>query len=150
MKLLCCVTSLLLLPLLSGCFSANGAPNLSLHPVDGVLTIGGKPLVGATVTFVPADGSGADQVAATAVTDEFGEFSLVSTTGKPGAAAGKYRVLVAKFVKPDGSTLGSDELATDFEIKNAVPEIYNNPVQTPLGATVTEGGTSVEFDLKAR
>ena len=79
-----------LLPL-SGC-------GKKLTPVSGVVTLDGKPVADATVTFVSDDG----KYTSTGATDESGNFALSSGAG-PGAYEGNYKVTVAKYPKVEGS-----------------------------------------------
>jgi len=73
------------LPVLAGC----GGPKLV--PVTGVVTFDGKPVEGATVTFVSEDGKNSFSGS----TDASGKYSLQEGE-KVGALPGAYKVLVVK------------------------------------------------------
>src|SRR5262245_14538073 len=66
--------------------------------VEGVVTLDGKPVEGAVVTFVPTDDKGTTPVGQT---DSSGKFTL-TTNGKPGAKSGDYKVTVTKVAAMTG------------------------------------------------
>jgi len=72
-------------------------------PVTGVVTVDGKPVEGATVTFITEDG----KQSASGQTDSSGNFSL-SDSGKPGARPGSYKVIVTKTKGAAMPTEGAD------------------------------------------
>ncbi|MEW4565021.1 hypothetical protein AB1K70_21020 [Bremerella sp. JC770] len=82
--------------LAGGCSSAKTPP---LAPVTGVVTIGGVPLEGAHVSFVPVGGirfveeipHGRESLA---LTDNTGFFRLTHHSGKGGAELGEHQVTV--------------------------------------------------------
>jgi hypothetical protein len=65
-------------------------------PVSGVVNFDGKPVEGATVTFLSADG----KLSAAGLTDASGAFSL-TTGNQPGAFPGEYKIVVVKSPKTD-------------------------------------------------
>lgn len=144
------VLSLQFVCILAGCAGDTAAPVLDVHPVSGTVKLDGEPAANVTVTFVPSDGAGPDQMAAAGTTDQNGAFKLATTGGQAGAAAGKYRVLFVKLLKPDGSTLGPNEMAADAGAENVLPAVYSNPTDTPMGADVPEGGKTFDFELQSR
>jgi hypothetical protein len=76
--------------------------------VEGVVTLDGTPVPGATVTFTPTEGSA---VPGLGVTDAGGEFRIESG-GKNGLPSGTYKVTVIKEEAPQGSApvvLGSQK-----------------------------------------
>jgi hypothetical protein len=75
----------ILLAILSGCGDRRVT-------VEGEVTLEGRPVAGATVTFTSEDGS----KVFSGMTDESGKFSLGSAAG-PGAVPGSYKVTVAKY-----------------------------------------------------
>ena len=82
----CCLLSLLL----TGCGSGDGPV-----PVTGKVTLDGKPVSDASVTFTPASQEGRVAVGAT---DDSGMYSLNLLTGevKDGAMPGAYKVSISK------------------------------------------------------
>src|SRR5262249_3271110 len=61
-------------------------------PVPGQCTLGGKPLVGGTVSFIPLEAE-ANRPRPEGSVDARGRYSL-KTAGREGAPAGKYRAIV--------------------------------------------------------
>lgn len=123
-------------------------------PVAGVVTSGGKPVAGATVTFYPDSPDGR---AAAGTTDAQGKFRLTTLSADDGAKPGTYKVMVSKIeVTGVGATMSQDEQykyleqhgsPPPAESKNVLPELYANLTSTPLTATVKDGGNDFQFDL---
>jgi hypothetical protein len=74
---------------LTGCSSSPRPPT---YPVTGTVTLQGKPLAGAAITFVPTG----DGEAASAITDSDGKYALTTWEAGDGARPGEYRVKVSK------------------------------------------------------
>lgn len=120
--------------------------------VTGVVTLDGKPIEGATVSFVPKK---TGQMSF-GLTGPDGKFSLKAGTGQSGAAVGDHNVTVtlALDLSPKKPVAAADDLApptsaelgaTDSEnaatgIKYIIPERYGKP--GVLSATVPDGGLS--------
>jgi hypothetical protein len=138
----------LLLPA-AGCRGRD--PNLApLVPAGGTVTLDGKPLAAAQVTFIPAGSTKGN--GASGQTDQAGRYQLESNHGR-GAVAGQYRVTIAKLVMPDGSAyspaLGVGPI--DSPARQVLLPCYNDPQQSRLTATVTEGGSDkLDFALKSK
>src|SRR5690242_9739723 len=66
-------------------------------PVSGKVTVNGKPLVHANVSFQPLAKPGSIEAGegSTSWTNDKGEFTLSSSTGKAGALVGKHRVSIS-------------------------------------------------------
>jgi len=103
--------------------------------VEGSVTLDGKPVSEAVVTFVPDKGNNS-----TGVTDASGKFSI-TTNGKPGAPAGDYKVIVTKS-KSEGTVggdlkPGSPEYLKFMASKTAKPGVGPNigPGVAPTGPT---------------
>jgi len=120
---------------LSGCGKA-------MNQVEGVVTLDGKEVEGATVVFEPAEGKGTP---ATGVTDSSGKVKL-ATRGKPGVAPGTYKVTVTK-TKGTGASIqpGTPEYMEMMKKsmsggrtgpKSELPEKYSLASKTPLEVTV--------------
>src|SRR5262245_16978190 len=74
---------------LTGCSNSSRPPT---YPVTGTVTLQGKPVAGAAITFVPT-GEGD---AASAITDSEGKYALTTWEARDGARPGEYRVKVSK------------------------------------------------------
>jgi len=127
LKTLCrCVLLLMAISILSGCGGETYAPELG--SVTGKVTMEGKPLADATVTFIPADGP-----PSAAITDASGTYRLKFKNGADGALPGKHTVTIS--TDKDGS--GAAE---------TVPAKYNK--NTTLTAEVKAGeNPPIDFEL---
>jgi hypothetical protein len=133
---------------LAGC--SGGAATSS---VAGVVTLDGKPLVGASVQFVP-QGTGRD---ATGETDKNGEFAMSTFKPRDGVVPGTYKVIISPPTgtadpTPHGSAEDAMAAASKAPAKkpagSAFPEQYSRPDQTPLTQEVPVQG-KLKFDLKS-
>lgn len=143
---------------------------IKLVPVQGVVTLDGKPLEGATVIFTSPDG----KTNGSGMTDATGAFSI-TTADKLGAAPGTYKVCVTKSpiiagaVSPsqtEGGGMNKDYLkAMQKEMpkggagpmggpkpaagpKTEVPDIYASADKTTI--TVTVPSATYPIDLKSK
>lgn len=129
-----------------------------LVPGEGVVTLDGKPVAGATV-FLLSDGG--ESRTATAKTEADGTFRL-ATYGADGIAPGNYRVIVGEAKaapqddpQPTGGTLGSRERAAWQKTSSRqtpgglrIPRLYTDPSTTPLRCSVPFQG-ELRLDLHA-
>jgi hypothetical protein len=137
--------------------------------VKGNVTLDGKSLVGALVTFVPKDPSAGR--AAIGRTDANGRFQLSTYNTDDGALPGEYKVTVAYQEAAEGQAVddptGMDDkqkrafymrrtpeglakqLAEEAKRKarSPVPAVYADPARTPLMQVVPPAG-DVELALK--
>ncbi|GIW98796.1 MAG: hypothetical protein KatS3mg111_2129 [Pirellulaceae bacterium] len=120
-------------------------PDLSHLPktvtAEGVVTLDGQPVEGASVNFV----SESTSYHASGVTDSNGHFSLRAFEEKPGAVPGEYRVTVNKtLVSETGG--GEDENSIgEVNVQYGLPKKYAALGTSGLSATIPEEGTT---DLK--
>ena len=130
-----------------GCGGGSSGP--PLVPVEGTVTFEGQPLANANVQLIP-QGQNLGQTGF-AKTDTAGKFAIGTADGKTkGAAAGEYKVVISKHVKPDGSDYvarpDEDPMLANF--KELLPAVYSNPEQTKLSTNVpAEGKKDVSFKL---
>jgi hypothetical protein len=156
MPLRCCRwCGLFLLPVLalSGC-----GGKYKPVPVEGIVTLDGQPVPGATVLFVPEDAGGRS---ASAMSDSEGNFQLTTYHEGDGALAGKYRVVVTKTeaiqappaqIQPgDGKSVIEHyrNLKSRRNRKPQLPAVYASEDTTNLRCTVPHGGT-VTLDLSSK
>jgi len=120
-------------------------PKEDLVPVSGTVKVGGEPVEGVTVAYIPT-GSTKGQ-GATGVTDSQGHYELVhNATQEDGVAAGDYTVQLSKWVMPDGSPLPKDKAPHMSGAVNMIPRRWGerdmgNQVKVPAG------GTTKDFDV---
>jgi hypothetical protein len=134
--------------------------------VQGVVTLDGKPLPGATVTFIPA-GSGRP---AGGRSESDGSFRLTTFRPEDGALPGEYKVIVT-LAGAESAPAGADPMKLDDKAKAAfftrmspasraqeekqqrkagpaVPEVYTDVSRTPLRCTVPLDGP-LELNLRS-
>ncbi len=117
-------------------------------PAEGVVTLDGTPVEGATVTFV----SETTNYHATAITDAQGKFALNAFPEKKGAVAGKYKVEVNKTVINGNTaeTSGNSDGAV-VNVSFGLPKKYASIGTSGLVGEVPEKGTKeLKFELKSK
>jgi len=127
----------LALPLLAGCGSGK------IAPVSGRITLNGKPLAKASVTFAPVGSKEKQEPgpSSAGMTDADGRYTLtlIGQDGR-GAVIGKHKVRIALQSEADTADDRPDGL-------KQLPLKYNG--QTTLEFDVPAGGTdAANFDLK--
>lgn len=140
--------AVLLVVLLCGCGGPKHPPT---YAVQGVVSVGGKPLPDATVSFIPSSG----QSPANGRTDASGRFTLTTFAPGDGAMEGSYGVAIMKFEKieagsaVDVSDANYDPNAVSSPPRNLLSKKYASPQTSGLTATVVSGQeNSFEFDLE--
>ena len=147
----------IILAALPGC-----APRVDRMPVSGVVTLDGKPVAVAAITFMP-QGPGQPGMA---VTDVAGRFILLELGMHAGIRKGEYDVAI---FKADGTPVPAVEPIDASEIadpktfntvdpqpsdqkppKYIVPERYGSPKTSGLRATVAGPTTDLVFVLTTK
>jgi hypothetical protein len=133
---------------LSGCGEGTSQSDTAV-PVTGTVTLDGKPLPGANLTFIPLL---ADQgQGGVGSTDAAGKYEVKHFRTGKGLEPGKYRVAVSKLVLQDGSPIPAGTTsAADLATKDALPPQFSDPNNTNLSADVASGGKPIDFDLTSR
>jgi hypothetical protein len=127
-----------LLLLMAGCGPA-------IAPVSGKVTLDGKPLGNATVTFMPDSDAKNPGPGSQAKTDAEGKYTLQLLTGERGAILGKHVVSITAYEGDDGSVPSS--APTSVFRKAILDEKYNS--KSELRFEVLPGGsTSADFKLE--
>lgn len=112
-------------------------------PTAGTVTLDGKPLAGATVTFYRLN-TETDKYVNTAdgLTDASGRFKLSTYAKFDGCPAGEFVVTVVK--------TGRGYYDGEEELKNKIPAAYATAAKSGIKATVKEGTNEFNLDLKAK
>ena len=133
-------------------FVIVGCGSPSTSPVEGVVTLDGKPLAGATVQFVP-QGKGKD---ATGETDKNGQFAMSTLKPRDGVRPGTYKVVISpltgsadttKYATAEEAMAGAGKQPVAKTSGSAFPQKYSRPDQTPLTQEVPVKG-KVRFELQ--
>ncbi|MGE3821108.1 MAG: carboxypeptidase-like regulatory domain-containing protein [Isosphaeraceae bacterium] len=140
-----------LLLALVGC----GESGPKLVPVSGVVTLNGKPLEGAEVSFVP-DPTNKDSTPGNDKTGPEGNYKAMFQ-GRSGLAPGKYVVLISKKADaPPGIVLPPEMQMDTFQQemaglrKETLPSKYTDAMKTEQPPIeVGENGGTFDFDVKA-
>ncbi|MEK6262823.1 MAG: carboxypeptidase-like regulatory domain-containing protein [Planctomycetota bacterium] len=145
----CCLT----LILIAGCGAADksAAKRPKTFPSSGSVKLNGQPVTGATVVFAPDPGGTPTSVAALAMTDSDGNFSLQAYPPLKGAVPGKYKVTVTKVEPPPSAPTGPNahEAPPPPPPKALIPEKFADVASSGLIAEIPDGGRDdLHFDLK--
>lgn len=132
---------------LAGCGGAKSEKPEKLAPVNGMVTLDGKPLTMAAMTFLP-DGE-TKGIAGVAYTGEDGKFEAKWRT-ETGIPPGSYKVVVSRLGLPDGSPVPPGQSAADVGAIETVPPRFSDAAQTKLALTVPDTGLTQTFDLKSK
>lgn len=120
------------------CFLAFvGCSGPTFVPLEGVLTLGGEAVEGATVCLTPKDREVGRDAAGT--TDADGRF-VVSTGSDPGCVVGEYSISVLKIEQTGDSVLTA-------RAKNVFPEQYADPSTSGLSVDVQKNAAPLRLDL---
>ncbi len=144
---------------LGGTFSGCWSRGPETIPVQGIVTLDGKPVEGATVSFSPK----AAGRPATGTTDAAGHFSLTTFEPGDGAVPGEHVVTVSK-IKSSGqqfdmSTIpaGRDVMPLSgptstggIKIQWEVPPKYADPKTSGFTIDVKSGMEPVKLELKSK
>jgi hypothetical protein len=136
---------------LSGCGDSKPAPDASVT-VTGIVTMDGKPLEKARVVFIPLQGAEQGN-GGSGLTDSAGKYELRSLVGEEsvvGTPPGKYRVVISKMIKPDGSVAPPDEPPIMSAASESIPLRYSDFSGSKLDATVATSGGTFNFDLTSK
>jgi hypothetical protein len=119
----------------------------ALVPVAGIVTLDGKPLEGATLSFVPLPGNPIS-TAGTDATGPAGNFKM-TYDGRSGLAPGKYAVSVSKSVDatPSGKEISPIFAKASFEKQLMGLTKETIPPQKLAREVVVPAGGATDFDL---
>ena len=128
---------------------ACGSKAIKTEGVSGVVTLDGEPLAGASVKFVPLDGTGSESVG---TTNEKGEYKLQTLLGAAdaGTTPGEYKVTVdCVETYETGVTFEENGVEkNETKVRSMIPEKYNNAETSGLTATVAPGDNKIDFALE--
>ena len=142
---------------LVGVIGCNGDPDsaIALVPVKGTITLNGKPMANAAISFVPDAGNKASTAGGDTTGPE-GNY-MARYRNRSGLAPGKYKVLITPGT-PSGSSANVSEAFKDdpFMAGDAAraasaqkPAAKALEVKGEFDAEVTAAGDPLDFDVKA-
>jgi hypothetical protein len=138
----------LLVLIAAGCQQSLPSAGIDVRevaPVQGTVTIGGRPPAGAFVSFRPVGGAAPYNARATVGKD--GSYQLTTYRQQDGAPPGEYRVTVYWPAERPKRKDGEDDDA-GADVPDRLGGRYSNPETTPLKATVKAGETNtIDFKL---
>lgn len=140
-------SSILLFSVFAGCGSSPGVSEPPGERVSGTVTLGDKPVPGATVTFIPVGST--PGYFYSGLTDQSGKYELKNRNGKPAVPAGEYKVTCSVGGGP-GSDAPADGARPAPAPSVAIPLRYGSEHETDLKATVPAGGGTIDFKLTGK
>lgn len=144
------LATLLLAFALVGCGKPPPPP---LALVEGLVTIDGKPVPMALVTFVPLFEGFGGEVIAEGISDDEGRYRLSCPLGT-GACIGRHKVTVTDAPSPDDTrdqSVASQRAYETFRKKltnRPIGAAFGSVVDTPLEVEVTAEGSEYNLQLK--
>ena len=113
------------------------------NPVTGTITLDGKPLVGATVTF-HAYNEETEKYSSVcdSLTDEMGRYKMTTYTKFDGCPSGEYFVTVVK--------TGKGYYDGEIPEKSQIPVKYATPATTGIKATIKDGANELNLELMSK
>lgn len=131
----------LLTGLVLGCGNSGPAP----IPVEGTITVGGKPMADLLIQFTPVQvADGIKVLNSSGVSDASGKFVLKCDNGAPGAIPGKHHILITD------NLLNTDEEPGNKPVKirySRVSPAFASPTKSQVQLEVTPGKTN-GYDVK--
>ena len=139
-----CIIIIVSLIILPGC--SDGV--VVAKKVSGIVTLNGKPLSKASVTFVPMATKDSPNPGPTSqgITDDQGKFTLDVDPNTSGSVVGRCRVYITTLISGPGSD-DRDAGGPIAKMQDKLPPKYN--MNTELTFDVPREGTDkADFDLK--
>lgn len=137
---------------LSGCSNSSSSYETpeALTPLKGTVTLDGAALTGATLSFIPQNGTSG--IGGYAITDESGAFEAQHQSTEHGLPPGNYAVTFSKLVMPDGNPIPEGQDAADVGAVQALPDFLSNvrPEGHPYQVTVASTPQTVQFELDSK
>ncbi|MDR3634307.1 MAG: carboxypeptidase-like regulatory domain-containing protein [Isosphaeraceae bacterium] len=135
---------------LGGCGSGDETATTTLVPVNGTVTLAGKPLEGALVSFVP-EPSNENSTPGADATDPDGNYTAMFR-GRAGLAPGKYRILISKTLLPPAVTAasGEDPYMSQLSPPKADRKATPQQVEGVFDREIPDSGATLDFDVKGK
>jgi hypothetical protein len=132
----------LLVILVCGC-GPSGGP--TTNPVSGPVTIGGQAAKEIRVDFHPVDQTA--EVASGNVEAD-GRYTLYTgQMGKPGAMAGRYKVVLTPMASGDDSYMRGPQAGRPQAGDDGIPKEYKSLATTPKEVEVKAGRNTIDIEI---
>ncbi len=142
--------SLALVLSVMGCGGTETPPELpATATFSGSITLDGKPMNRGLITFVSTTDKGLN---ASGAVEADGKYSLKISVGKQekaGAVPGKYKVVISRFLKPNGEPQ-DPTVPAEIPGRESLPPQYSVPTVSQLKAEVPAAGGTADFELKSK
>jgi hypothetical protein len=125
---------------------ALGCGSSGVVEVTGTVKLNGEPLSGALVTFYPEGATGG--LGGSGRTGPDGKYALTAARGGKPILPGEYRVVISKFLNPDGSVPDPSAPPIESTASETLPAFYSDRSETKLRATVSRDARSHDFALE--
>lgn len=122
-----------------------GCGNAEVAPVEGTITLGGKPIGPGVITFVPDKSKGNSGKGAVGYFEADGRYTLSTYEPGDGARRGNHHVFITP--RAVGSSPNADPLPGQQKLP-PIPKKYSNRNQSLLSAEVNAGSNTIDFDLQ--
>jgi hypothetical protein len=136
----------------AGCGSSD---NVTVYPVKGKVNFNGKPMVGTgAISLIPTDNQAG--AAAGGEIKEDGSYELMTYKPGDGSMPGNFRVVVHQVVfqegqnTEDGAAPSSAGVPPPVPVADRIPEIYSNPMNSPLTMKVEAKPNEINLELKSQ
>ena len=129
-----------------------GDGKMPTQMVEGLVTLDGVPLAGASILFNPVS----EGTAAVGRSDDQGRFTLQTQQGAVGRGTteGEYIVTVMKVeLVPTGRAVRNEEgggTSQEYTERSVVPALYNTTATSPFKVTIVRGLNQVELVLTSQ
>jgi len=123
-----------------GCGKPEPPPRV---PVSGLVTIGGKPVPSALVTFYPLFEGFGGELIAEGISDESGRYTLACPLGE-GACIGTYKVTVSDAPSPEDAR--DQTVEAQRKMQAFLRTLTNRPIGPKFGTLAT---TPLEIEVAA-
>ncbi len=119
--------------------ASAGCGGSNLGQVAGTITLDGKPLANASVSFTPLNTTGGESPGSSGVTDSNGKYSLSLVIAQDsGAVVGKHKVVISKIFE------SASDVATPQELANASLPFHDFTFE------VKSGSNTADFNLESK
>ena len=133
-----------------GCGESEAPPVLpATVPFTGSIKLDGTPMNAGFITFLSTTEKGLN---ATGIINTEGKYSLKIGIGKlekDGVVPGKYKVIVSRFVKPNGEPQ-DPSVPAEIPGRESLPPQYSSSTATRLVAEVPAAGGTADFEVKTK